>query len=107
MVIFPEGARSFDGELGTMKEGCALIALKYRAPIIPIYLHGPFEIWPRTKKYPRLFGRTVCVIGSPLQIDFDQITDRKGAIAELTQSLESRLHALKRWYLDGAEGTPP
>lgn len=37
-VIFPEGTRSKDGELGKAKSGVSLIAAKAKAPVVPVFL---------------------------------------------------------------------
>lgn len=53
VIIFPEGARTFDGELGELKSGFALIAKKAEVPIVPVAIVGGFECWPRTRLFPR------------------------------------------------------
>ncbi|MFM8734962.1 MAG: lysophospholipid acyltransferase family protein [Pirellulales bacterium] len=53
VIIFPEGARTFDGRLGELKSGFALIAKKARVPIVPVAIVGGFECWPRTRLLPR------------------------------------------------------
>ncbi len=45
--IFPEGGRSFDGELQDFKKGAAILARELSVPIIPAAIHGTFEAWPR------------------------------------------------------------
>ncbi len=47
LCIFPEGARSFDGELGPFKKGAAILAREIAVPVIPVAIHGAFEVWPR------------------------------------------------------------
>jgi 1-acyl-sn-glycerol-3-phosphate acyltransferase len=53
VIIFPEGARTFDGRLGEFKSGFALIAKKAAVPIVPVAIVGGFECWPRTRLFPR------------------------------------------------------
>lgn len=55
LLIFPEGTRSKDGDLGEGKTGVAMMALRTGAPIVPIYM-------PAKKKW---FGRTPVVFGEP------------------------------------------
>lgn len=55
LLIFPEGTRSKDGDLGEGKTGVAMMALRTGAPIVPIYI-------PAKKKW---FGRTPVVFGEP------------------------------------------
>lgn len=53
VIIFPEGSRTHDGQLGEFKSGFALIAKKAAVPIVPVAIVGGFECWPRTRLLPR------------------------------------------------------
>jgi 1-acyl-sn-glycerol-3-phosphate acyltransferase len=65
VVIFPEGSRTADGRLGTMKGGFTLLAKKAGVPIVPVAIVGAYECWPRTRLMPRPgrirleFGRVI------------------------------------------------
>lgn len=65
LVLFPEGTRSPDGELQEMKRGIYMIARKSGAPVLPIYVEGTFEVWPRHRMLPRL-GPLSVYFGEPL-----------------------------------------
>jgi len=47
LILFPEGERSPDGAPKRFKKGAAITALQTQVPIVPVALHGLFEIWPR------------------------------------------------------------
>jgi long-chain acyl-CoA synthetase len=49
LVLFPEGERSPDGTVRTFKKGASILAAHMRVPIVPVAIHGVFEIWPRGK----------------------------------------------------------
>ncbi len=49
-VIFPEGTRSKDGQLGRFKRGAFQIALDLNLPVIPISLSGCYEVMNRNAK---------------------------------------------------------
>jgi long-chain acyl-CoA synthetase len=49
LVLFPEGERSPDGTPKQFKKGAAIVALQTQAPIVPVAIHGVFEVWPRGK----------------------------------------------------------
>jgi 1-acyl-sn-glycerol-3-phosphate acyltransferase len=53
VTFFPEGTRSFDGELGPLKPGIAALAERARVPILPAGIAGTFEAWPRHRRVPR------------------------------------------------------
>lgn len=50
-VIFPEGTRSKDGQVGRFKRGAFQIALDLNLPIIPISLTGCYEVMNRYDRY--------------------------------------------------------
>ena len=66
VILFIEGTRSKDGNLLPPQPGVGFIAKQAKAPIIPVYHHGAFEVWGRGKKLPKLFGNIQCVRGEPM-----------------------------------------
>jgi cytidylate kinase len=52
VVLFPEGTRSRDGELGSLKPGIAALAARVGVPVVPAALAGMFEVWPRSRFLP-------------------------------------------------------
>ena len=52
-VIFPEGTRSKDGEVGRFKRGAFQIAWDLGLPVIPLSLDGCFEVLPKGKPFVR------------------------------------------------------
>jgi 1-acyl-sn-glycerol-3-phosphate acyltransferase len=64
LVLFPEGTRSATGEVGEFKAGIGLLAAGSRHPIVPCYLHGGYEAWPKGSWLPRP-RRLHLIIGKP------------------------------------------
>ena len=50
-VIFPEGTRTENGEVGRFKRGAFQIAIDLGLPVIPLSLSGCFEVLPKGKPY--------------------------------------------------------
>jgi 1-acyl-sn-glycerol-3-phosphate acyltransferase len=46
-LIFPEGTRSMSGQMADFKSGFAYLALATRTGILPMYLHGTYEAFPK------------------------------------------------------------
>ncbi len=107
VIIFPEGKRSFDGTVGEIKPGIALLLARTDAALIPTYIHGAFGIWGRKRILPKLFGRTAVVFGSPIFYIHAHGKDKKQAQKAVTDQLQKALCNLKEWYESGAKGTPP
>jgi 1-acyl-sn-glycerol-3-phosphate acyltransferase len=53
VLIFPEGARCSDGEVGPFQPGFTTLAVRSRAAILPVAIEGAFQAWPRTREWPR------------------------------------------------------
>ena len=66
VVIFPEGTRTADGNLGELKGGFVLLAKRAGVPIVPVAIVGAWECWPRTRLFPRP-GRIRLEFGRLLQ----------------------------------------
>ena len=76
-VIFPEGTRSLNGEVGRFKRGAFQIAIDLGLPVIPLSLDGCFEVLPKGK--PFVHHHPVHMhIGEP--IDLKQYKDAEGKI---------------------------
>ena len=50
-VIFQEGTRSLNGEVGRFKRGAFQIAMDLGLPVIPLSLDGCFEVLPKGKPF--------------------------------------------------------
>lgn len=50
--MFPEGTRTWDGELQRGKPGSAMIAVQSGATCVPVYIDGSYRVWPRWRWYP-------------------------------------------------------
>ena len=57
LLIFPEGTRSSDGQLGEFKGTFAALATEFKVPVIPVAISGAFRALPRGKRLPRFFTR--------------------------------------------------
>jgi 1-acyl-sn-glycerol-3-phosphate acyltransferase len=52
VLVFPEGTRSKDGNLGVFKPGLALVARRAKVPILPAAIEGAHRAWPRSAPFP-------------------------------------------------------
>jgi 1-acyl-sn-glycerol-3-phosphate acyltransferase len=107
IVIFPEGVRSSNGNLTPIKSGIGMLALRCKAPIIPVYIRGCYEIWNRTQRFPKLWGKTTCVFGSPIDSLQYSNLEKKQAQEALATHVKDSIEALKQWYENGAQGETP
>jgi 1-acyl-sn-glycerol-3-phosphate acyltransferase len=107
IILFPEGKRSIFDQLGEFKPGIAMLVARSKSAVIPAYIHGTFKIWSRLHKFPKLWGKTACVYGSPILWSQFAHLDKREAQKALTDQLRESINALRTWYENGAQGTPP
>lgn len=53
IVVFPEGARTFDGKVRQFKRGAFTLAQEFNLPVVPVTIDGAYSVLPRTSKLPR------------------------------------------------------
>ena len=67
ILVMPEGGRTWDGKIAPFLQGSLVLAQRTKATIVPAAISGCYEAYPRTKKYPLLWGRFRVVFGKPIQ----------------------------------------
>ena len=85
LLMFPEGTRSQDENMGDAKTGVAMLSVRTGTPILPIYI-------PAEKKW---FGRTPVVFGEPY---IPQTKTERGSAEEyklIAKDLMDRIAALE------------
>ena len=70
VCIFPEGERTIDGEIKEFKKGVGILAKELNVPLVPVYIAGSYESWPRTKRFPKPYPIKI-TFGRPF--DFEEL----------------------------------
>lgn len=68
VLVFPEGTRTRDGQLGPMKRGIGVLARRSGAVVVPTFVDGAFKAWPRTARLP-VPAHVSVSFGKPLLAD--------------------------------------
>ena len=89
LCLFPEGLRTLSGKVGEFKPGFGILAKEGGGPLVPIFLEGAFEAWPRTSKFPKRHPITV-KFGKPLE------TSAKDSYSAICLSARQSLINLKQ-----------
>lgn len=66
VLVFPEGARTLDGELQAALPGLGLVIAKTLAPVVPLRIFGARDALPRGSGRVRLRPITV-IVGEPIR----------------------------------------
>ena len=86
VLIFPEGTRTYDGEIGDLKPGICALARRGRAPLVPVAIEGAFQAWPRGRKWPRMARMAIAFGPSIAYTHVKEMSDQ-----ELIDSLRQRM----------------
>jgi 1-acyl-sn-glycerol-3-phosphate acyltransferase len=91
-VLFPEGTRCRDGNMGRFKPGLGMLVAEAEVPVVPCYLHGAFAACPPDKKLPRPHPLHLR-IGPPVQ--FTEVKNERAGWQEIASRLEAAVAALR------------
>ncbi len=104
IIFYPEGTRSLTGEIQTVKHGPALFATELQLPIVPAYIKGTYEAWPKGKIFMKP-KKIYAIIGDPIYPA--QYTNQNGGLSKkqiyshVSKELEKRIHELRECHLNG------
>ncbi|MDP8263499.1 MAG: AMP-binding protein [Candidatus Ancaeobacter aquaticus] len=97
LSIFPEGERSIDGKVKQFKKGIGIVLKETNVQVVPVYIDGAFESWPRTaeKTTPH---RIKVIFGKP--VEPKELVDRAGIkeddiYTDIARTLRSKVIDLK------------
>lgn len=93
LVIFPEGTRQNNEnmELGEVKQGTAMLAIKAKVPVVPMFILNKPKFWRRNKIY----------IGKPFELG--EFYGKRLSAEELTlasQKVEEKINELREFALN-------
>jgi 1-acyl-sn-glycerol-3-phosphate acyltransferase len=86
VLIFPEGTRTSNGDVASLKPGFVALAKRAGVPLLPVAIDGAFDAWPRTSKLP---GRSVIHIAfgpAIMPAEIERLDER-----ELVAEVERRI----------------
>ncbi|MHC4913874.1 MAG: (d)CMP kinase [Planctomycetota bacterium] len=52
LTLYPEGTRTRDGYIAEVKPGVGTLAVRAGVPVLPCYIHGAYDAWPRSRMLP-------------------------------------------------------
>jgi 1-acyl-sn-glycerol-3-phosphate acyltransferase len=93
-LVFPEGARTLDGNLQPALPGVGLLIARTRAPVVPMRIFGAHEALPRGGGRLRFHPITV-VVGEPIYFREIDLQPREGLHQRLSQRVMDAIAALR------------
>jgi 1-acyl-sn-glycerol-3-phosphate acyltransferase len=98
LILFPEGTRSLDGEIGRFKAGIGYLTAGTEHPVVPCYLDGAGDAWPKGAWFPRP-RRLKLTIGEPLR--FRELSPTKEDAIRIAGQLREAVLQLQERSLEG------
>lgn len=96
VLVFPEGTRQTGLEVATVFDGCAYLAGKCSAPVVPVGIAGTQDAMPPGVKLPRRVKVVACV-GEPLRAPGRlSLSQRQKFSQDLQASLQSLMDEAER-----------
>jgi len=93
-LVFPEGARTLDGDLQSAQPGLGLVIAKTLAPVVPMRIFGAHEALPRGGGSLRFVPITI-VVGEPIFFTAADLGSRgKDLYGRLSQRVMDAIAAL-------------
>ena len=88
VLVFPEGKTTDDGKMSPFRSGIGLLAKQLNIPVVPIFLHGLFDLKQKHQILTRP-GHVRATIGPSVRFGDGQDAD------EITRELERRVRELQ------------
>ncbi|MGL6167397.1 MAG: lysophospholipid acyltransferase family protein, partial [Fusobacteriaceae bacterium] len=87
IVIFPEGARTRDGELQEFKKSFAILSKELNIPVVPFVVKGAYDLMPFGKSFPSNGKMEVEILDaiSPTNYSIEEL------VKEVKEQIENRL----------------
>jgi 1-acyl-sn-glycerol-3-phosphate acyltransferase len=107
VLVFPEGSRTPDGVMHSLRPGIHLLMRRSQARVVPVGIAGAYDAWPIWRKYPipaPLFlpprpGTIAVAVGAPISNERLATLNRDEATAELFSAIhevQARAEKLRR-----------
>ena len=105
IVVFPEGTRTPDGEIGRFHKGAFTLAKALELDVLPVFIHGLYDVLP---KYDFMLRKGSVTLETGKRITFDSIkglSDR--AVTSMMHSFYIKHYAEMRRQLETPEYLAP
>lgn len=97
VAIFPEGSRSFDGELQEFMPGLILLAQKTKSPIVPAAIEGAWDAMPRLEHGKIHFFRKIAVrYSDPIPVETVMSLSPDELLTLVRQRIVENLNELRK-----------
>jgi 1-acyl-sn-glycerol-3-phosphate acyltransferase len=93
LLMFPEGTRGPEGTLREPKPGAAMLAVLSHAQVVPVFIEGSGNAWPRGRTLPRPAKVTV-TFGPPMVFERRDAEGRKTDYETVSRQMMTAIGAV-------------
>ena len=94
VCVFPEGTRTYNGQVGEFKKGSFKLALEPKVKILPVTIKGTYEIMNKNKFYIKR-GRSIkLIVGRPIDIKELHKDELKGINSKVREEIVNNLKSV-------------
>ncbi len=80
LLIFPEGTRTLNGQIGEFKQTFAILRHELNIPVVPVAINGTYNILPSGARFPRLFKKVTVSFLNPVNPRFHNYESLRNAV---------------------------
>lgn len=107
LLVFPEGTRTVTGHLQEVRGGAGMLAARSGAPVLPVYLWGSYQSWPRGRSFPSRH-RFKFLVGDVISVSKGlKGAERKKEQVRIQSAVDEALHGLEHEAWKGEEPPVP
>ena len=89
LTVFAEGRRTSDGAVDVFHPGIMTVVKRARPTVVPVAIEGAFDVWPRSRKLPRLQGTTALKFGKAIDPETLLAMEPKAAMGLLRDRVDA------------------
>ena len=82
IIIFPEGTRTLNGEIGNFKKTFAILSRELNVPIIPVAINGAYDALPSGSHFPKPWKKINVKFLKPIMPENHSYDSLKNAVFE-------------------------
>lgn len=107
VMIYPEGSRCPTGSMEPFKRGLLVLIRRSKAPVLPLAVDGTFDVWPRTRRWPKLFGKVGTIVGEVIPAEELIDADADQVLRRLERAVDNLRLELRRAMRERTGGRRP
>lgn len=96
LVVFPEGSRTYDGQMIPFKKGAFQLADQLQLAVVPVTITGSFEVYARTHKGFVNFHPLTLTIHQPIPPSGEGVENIKVTLEKAYEVIHEELQAQKK-----------